>query len=43
MNIDSVLPVAKSHLLLANAVFWGAPGVKVLVTGIRSYLHLWPS
>ncbi len=43
MNIDKILPVAKRHLLLANAVVWGAPGVKILVTGIQSYLALWPS
>jgi len=43
MDADSILPVAKRHLLLANAVVWGAPGVKILVTGIRSYLALWPS
>lgn len=43
MNIDYILPVAKRHLLLANAVVWGLPGVKVLVTGIRSYMAVWPS
>lgn len=43
MNIDTILPVRKRHLLLANAIIWGAPGVKVLVTGIQSYLALWPS
>ena len=43
MNIDNILPVAKRHLLLANAIVWGAPGVKILVTGIQSYLALWPS
>lgn len=43
MNIDSFLPVAKRHLLLANAIVWGAPGIKVLVTGIQSYLAVWPS
>ena len=43
MNIDYILPVAKRHLLLANAVVWGLPGVKVLVTGIRSYIAVWPS
>lgn len=43
MTIDDILPVAPRHLLLANAVIWGAPGIKVLVTGIRSYLALWPS
>lgn len=43
MNIDRILPIAKRHLLLANAVIWGAPGVKILVTGIQSYLALWPS
>ena len=41
MTIDDILPVAPRHLLLANAVIWGAPGIKVLVTGIRSYLALW--
>ena len=41
--MNSILPVAKRHLLLANAVVWGAPGVKVLVTGIQSYLVIWPS
>ena len=43
MNIDGILPVAKRHLLLANAIVWGVPGVKVLVTGIQSYLAIWPS
>ena len=43
MNIDKILPVAKRHLLLTNAIVWGAPGVKILVTGIQSYLALWPS
>lgn len=43
MYIDKILPVAKRHLLLANAIVWGAPGIKVLVTGIQSYLALWPS
>ena len=43
MTIDDILSVAPRHLLLANAVIWGAPGIKVLVTGIRSYLALWPS
>lgn len=43
MNIDKILPVARRHLLLANAVVWGAPGVKILVTGIQSYLALWLS
>lgn len=43
MNIDYILPVAKRHLLLANAVVWGLPGIKVLVTGIRSYMAVWPS
>jgi hypothetical protein len=40
MNIDKILPVAKRHLLLANAVVWGAPGVKILVTGIQ-FLARW--
>ena len=39
----TILPVAKRHLLLANSIVWGAPGVKILVTGIQSYLALWPS
>lgn len=43
MIIDGILPVAKRHLLLANAIVWGVPGVKVLVTGIQSYLAIWPS
>lgn len=28
MDIDKIIPVKKRHLLLANAVVWGAPGVK---------------
>lgn len=40
---NSILPVAKRHLLLANAIVWGGPGIKVLVTGIQSYLAIWPS
>lgn len=43
MNIDKILPVAKHHLLLANAIVWGAPGIKILVTGIRSYIAIWPT
>jgi len=43
MELDNIFPVAKRHLLLANAIVWGAPGVKILVTGIQSYLELWPS
>lgn len=43
MHTDRILPVAKRHLLLANAVVWGAPGIKILVTGIQAYLALWPS
>jgi len=38
----SFLAVSKRHLLLANAIVWGAPGVKILVTGIQSYIALWP-
>lgn len=33
----------KRHLLLANAIVWGAPGIKILVTGIQSCLAIWPS
>lgn len=40
MNPDIILPVAKPHLLLANAVVLGASGVKILVTGIQSYLAI---
>ena len=40
MDIDKILPVAKRHLLLANAIVWGAPGVKILVTGIKSCLAI---
>lgn len=43
MNIDKILPVVKRHLLLANAIVWGAPGIKILVTGIQSYIAIWPS
>jgi Na+/melibiose symporter-like transporter len=43
MSIDKILPVAKRHLLLANTIVWGAPGVKILATGIQSYLAIWPS
>lgn len=43
MNLDRILPVSKRHLLLCNAIVWGAPGVKILVTGIQSYLAVWPS
>ncbi len=43
MDIDKFLLVAKRHLLLANAIVWGAPGVKILITGIQSYLALWSS
>ena len=41
--MDAFLPVAKRHLLLANAIVWGAPGIKILITGIKSYLEIWPS
>ena len=43
MNSAAIFPVAKRHLLLANVIVWGAPGIKVLTTGIQSYLQLWPS
>jgi len=43
MKQDRILPVAKRHLLLANAIVWGAPGIKILITGIQSYLLIWPS
>lgn len=43
MDIDKILPVTKRYLLLANAIVWGAPGIKILITGIQSYLALWPS
>lgn len=43
MCSDKILPVVKRHLLLANAIVWGVPGIKVLATGINSYLLLWPS
>ena len=43
MNIDRILPVKKRHLLLANSIVWGGPGIKVLLTGIQSYLAIWPS
>lgn len=43
MDIDKILPVAKRHLLLANAIVWGASGVKILVSGIQAYLAIWPS
>ena len=39
----NIFPVAKRHLLLANAIVWGAPGVRILVTGIQAYLSIWPS
>lgn len=42
MNTDQILPVAKRHLLLANAIVWGAPGVKILLTGIQAFLAIWP-
>lgn len=43
MNIDKILPAEKRHLLLLNAIVWGAPGIKILVTGIQSYIAIWPS
>lgn len=43
MNIDRILPFKKRHLPLANSIVWGAPGVKILVTGIQSYIAVWPS
>ena len=43
MYIDKILPVAKRHLLLANAIVWGAPGIKVLVPGFLACLALSPS
>ena len=30
MNIDKILPVAKRHLLLANAVVWGGKEIELL-------------
>lgn len=40
MQIDKILPVSKRYLLLANAIVWGAPGVKVFLTGLKSYFLL---
>lgn len=50
MNTDNILPVAKRHLLLANAVVWGVPGVKILLpvsgptlpSGRRGISSGWP-
>lgn len=41
--MNMILPVVKRHLLLLNAIIWGAPGIKILVTGIQSYIAIWPS
>lgn len=38
--MNEFIPVAKRHLLLANALVWGLPGIRILVTGIQSYLTL---
>jgi len=40
MKTDAILPVAKRHLLLANALIWGAPGIKILLTGLQAYGQL---
>lgn len=40
MQIDKILPVPKRYLLLANAIVWGVPGVKVFLTGLKSYFLL---
>lgn len=40
MQIDNILPVPKRYLLLANAIVWGVPGVKVFLTGLKSYFLL---
>jgi len=37
---DNILLAEKRHLILANAIVWGAPGVRILVTDIQSYLSL---
>ena len=41
--MKEIIPVAKRHLLLANAIVWGAPGIIILLTGIQSYMAIWPS
>jgi len=40
---NQIVPVEKRYLLLANAVVWGLPGIKILITGVEAYLKLWPS
>ena len=36
MNIDTILPVNKKHLLLMQVLCWLGPGVKILTTGINA-------
>ncbi|MGN0202575.1 MAG: hypothetical protein ACI399_06715, partial [Candidatus Cryptobacteroides sp.] len=39
-NPDRILPLPKRMLLLANALVWGAPGLKITWTGIAAYIGL---
>ena len=36
MNTDKIIPVDREHLLLMLMLFWLAPGVKILITGIQA-------
>lgn len=40
MNIDTIIPVNKKHLLLMQVLCWLGPGVKILTTGIQSLLQV---
>ncbi len=40
MNTDRILPVNREHLLLMQVLCWLAPGIKILVTGIKALLQV---
>lgn len=40
MNTDRIIPVNREHLLLMQVLCWLGPGIKILLTGIRSILEV---
>ena len=40
MDADRILPVNREHLLLMQVLCWLAPGIKILVTGIKALLQV---
>ena len=40
MDTDKIIPVNREHLLLMQVLVWFAPGVKILLTGIKAMLSV---